>query len=708
MKEDPTPKDRPAEETDKADLPPSYEQVEDSSSEIPLLDLKKDLGSSHTTTVSVDHCIVHLKFLAAIADLRDTVANIDTLFKINDSQAEVFKTQEDQCRALARIKEKRWAVYVARAVDRYITWWNHCVETDSHLPTVTELHDPQKNSMKCDSKMGFQNAMPPLDVMMVWHAHMLNPRAFLEDCIRSAKLPLYMTGFPWEAINSCIDNKNFNYVPGDASREFFESRTGRSWDNLHDSMTKSLNCPRCQKMLPVPWTSGSMSLKLDAAFESCSGYSDNNFSFDCPHCGLCIKHDILKVAKFRKDAEELIHNDRPMPGTIYNPKGIPKPKPLCEQFFPNYLILAVSQELLRYTDLRLNGTVTMMRLRDLIESKIRDRNVRQLVHQKPRRLLRGEGIAVRRMMSRYWDNSSPFALDLVGAVIRQGTFVQKMDNLDWIRSPALVATMDRLIQKYRIFFDIMATNPRCMAVPTLDVDLAWHTHQLSPQRYFDFSSARTSGTFIDHDDKVEENVLSEAFEWTSLMYKKVTNGQIYSECTCWYCEATRERTLRGTGIFPSSSTSRARTAAANLHSDPMISPDPNKNPHISAHNAVRPDGRVTDRARLLERQLKANYDKALRRANKRAGRPIKDIPSGKSFDNSAYYYPMVWGYPFFFIPFYAPYMCDPGICSDAYACNPSCMTTAVGAFGNCVGGTCGAAVAAGSCAGATGGCGKVP
>lgn len=34
------------------------------------------------------------------------------------------------------------------------------------------------------------------------------------------------------------------------------------------------------------------------------------------------------------------------------------------------------------------------------------------------------------MMSRYWDNSSPFALDLVGAVVRQGTFFQKMDKLN--------------------------------------------------------------------------------------------------------------------------------------------------------------------------------------------------------------------------------------------------------------------------------------
>ena len=542
--------------------------------------------------------------------------------------------------------------------------------------------------------------------MMVWHAHMLNPRAFLEDCIRNAKLPLYAAGFPWEAIDSCIDNKNFDYIPGEASREFFERRTGQNWENLYDSTTKSLNCHGCQKTLPVPWTSGSMSLNLGTAFESCSGYSDNNFSFHCPHCSLRIKQDTLKVAKFREDVEELVHNDRPMPGTIYNVRGVPPLKReavrqqfILQQLFPNYLILEVSQEVLRYTDLKLNKTVTMKGLRDLIESKVRDKNVRQRVHKSPRRLMREEGIAVRRMMSRYWDNSSPFALDLVGAVIRQGTFVQKMDKIDWIHSPALVATMNRLIQKYRIFFDIMVTKPHRMAVPTLDVDLAWHTHQLSPKRYFNFSYTRTSGTFIDHDDKVEETVLSDAFEWTSLMYKKITKGQIYSECTCWYCEATRETTLRGNGIFLSSVTSRARTAAANLHSDPQISSDPNKNPHISAHNAVHlKDGGVTaQRVRLIETQLKANYDRALRRANKRAGGSTKDVPDEKSHDNSAFYYPMVWGYPFFFIPFYAPYMCDLGINPDAYACNPSCMTTTFGAFGNCVGGTCSAAVAAGNC-----------
>jgi hypothetical protein len=94
-----------------------------------------------------------------------------------------------------------------------------------------------------------------------------------------------------------------------------------------------------------------------------------------------------------------------MPGTIYNVRGVPPLKrdaiAIGQQLFPNYLILEVSQEVLRYTDLKLNKTVTMKGLRDLIESKIRDKNVRQRVHKSPRRLMRGEGIAVRRMMSRY-------------------------------------------------------------------------------------------------------------------------------------------------------------------------------------------------------------------------------------------------------------------------------------------------------------------
>jgi hypothetical protein len=151
------------------------------------------------------------------------------------------------------------------------------------------------------------------------------------------------------------------------------------------------------------------------------------------------------------------------------------------------------------------------------------------------RLHKNEKVSIRRMMSSYWENSSIFCMNLEGAVIRQGTFVEKMHDIDWLHSPAVHSTMKRLIDKYQNFFTIMATFPRHVAVPTLDVDLAWHTHQLSPPSYRAYSIAKTK-IFIDHDDKIEESALSSAFEWTSKTYQSTFHA-VYSECTCWYCEA---------------------------------------------------------------------------------------------------------------------------------------------------------------------------
>lgn len=55
----------------------------------------------------------------------------------------------------------------------------------------------------------------------------------------------------------------------------------------------------------------------------------------------------------------------------------------------------------------------------------------------------------------------------------QGTFVQKMWKLNWLRSPGLMATVQRAIIKYHRFVGLTVDNPKQSVVPTLDVDLAW-------------------------------------------------------------------------------------------------------------------------------------------------------------------------------------------------------------------------------------------
>ena len=88
---------------------------------------------------------------------------------------------------------------------------------------------------------------------MVWHALMLNPRDYLEDCARFGLKDLWATGMPWALINQAIDT-SFNYsVHGDAKADF-AATTGHTWENVDDSPTKSLQCPMCPQIIEVPWT----------------------------------------------------------------------------------------------------------------------------------------------------------------------------------------------------------------------------------------------------------------------------------------------------------------------------------------------------------------------------------------------------------------------------------------------------------------------
>ena len=555
---------------------------------------------------------------------------------------------------------------------------------------------------------------------MVWHSHMLNPRDYLEDCIRNGRMSTWKTGFPFEAVNNCINDRTLEYTVSAKSQELFEKQIQLSWDNLHDSPAKSLPCPRCNTLNPVPWTRGGIGESLQEAFKESTGYADRSFLATCTRCQGEIDHDRLRVAKFRKDLLALTQDNRPMPGTIFNLNGIPEGPPkrgnpifFTNMMFPNKLLKAVERDMTALTDPRVDWCPNIDKLRSELELKLRDRKALSVVHGGSFKgsIRPGEKVHFRRMMSRYWENFGPFALDLVGAVIRQGTFVQKMDNLDWLHSPTVMQTTARLVKKYEVFLDIMLENPRDMAVPTLDVDLAWHTHQLSPSRYYRYTTSRPHKgmrLFIDHDDKVDENKLSEGFEWTSKMYRRATNGGIYSECTCWYCEATRAPDLYDR-VFSVGSASRARDNAESLHDRPEISSDPDKNPHISAHNAVRPAmrGALEDpRVGTLQRiRLHQNYEKAVRRAEKRGHKRQDSKNSKHGGIEPMYAMPLVWGVPLA-VPFYGPYMCDPGISSSSYACNPSCMNVNAGGVGNCCSGTCGGGVAAGACGGAgSGACG---
>ncbi|KAJ5970608.1 uncharacterized protein N7479_000526 [Penicillium vulpinum] len=666
--------------TEPIDEPPTYQQPNVSHS------ISRDGVSTSEETVGINECITHLKFLAATAKLRNFIRGTDKLFGVCDSEIRNFPDPRKQSQAAVRIQEKRWAVYVARAVERFTVWWQTC------LPSLNSSRISMLDSSS-EAKIAWStDMMPPLDVLMVWHAYMLNPHAFLEDCLRQSKMSLWATGLPWDVVNASIDDETLVFYPGSKARINFETRTGQSWENIDDTPTKALFCLGCKQEIIAPWTEGSIGCDPDVAFAHCIGYADKSLRASCPACKFSITHDSLRVQKFRNDVQKLLKDDLPMPGTLLSQNGTPADDENDDNAsFPNQLIKeGMRSELLQLTDLTENGSATIETIRDHLEGFLKSRSLMRRVNKTI--LAAGnssmpERISLRNMLSRYWDNSSPFAIDLVGAVIRQGTFVDKMDKIGWIRSPNLRSTMGHFVSKYDMFFQIMAKNKGHAVVPTLDIDLIWHTHQLSPARYYTFSTAQTEGIFINHDDKIDEIKLNDAFAWTSKQYQKLTGGKIYSECICWYCEALRESSNQGLSRLISPSTLHAKTNAARLHDSADTTTDGrSQGPHISSHNAVRILAQSDPRAiQTKTAQLESCWEKAQRRSHNR---------SGSRGGGSAYEDPLRKNS-------HGPYERDPEILREIYPCNPACVNITAGVVGNCISGTHGVGLAQGACVSGT-------
>lgn len=110
-----------AEETDQVNLTAAFDNLKISS------------GPSDPT---VETCLAHLKLLFALQSMKEDVGYTDGLWglwdslagppeqlKASDGKAPEEKIQDKKLAVLSKIREKRWALFVARAVERYEVWW---------------------------------------------------------------------------------------------------------------------------------------------------------------------------------------------------------------------------------------------------------------------------------------------------------------------------------------------------------------------------------------------------------------------------------------------------------------------------------------------------------------------------------------------------------------------------------------------------------
>src|SRR5690349_819728 len=88
---------------------------------------------------------------------------------------------------------------------------------------------------------------------MVWHSHMLNPRAFLEDAMLAGMRSFWASGLPWHLVDKAIDT-DFNYTVSADCKDRWTMLTRLPWDSTDGSPVKEILCPGCGNLLEIPWT----------------------------------------------------------------------------------------------------------------------------------------------------------------------------------------------------------------------------------------------------------------------------------------------------------------------------------------------------------------------------------------------------------------------------------------------------------------------
>ncbi|KZV98764.1 hypothetical protein EXIGLDRAFT_746476, partial [Exidia glandulosa HHB12029] len=564
------------------------------------------VGFRETTPfVTVDELEDHLRILGAFSRLKSRV-------ELDGQQPHLAHPLEPAA---------AWTVFLCRAVYRFTRW----------LQAVKVTPD--------------ESSLPPLDVLMVWHAYMLNPLTYKDDADRVLPQLDGLGNFPLRIVAKLIDPSTFNYAVSSEAREFFESIANEPFDppiTTNSEDRAALRCPCCDNKAEYAWP------WVD---DKGTGYAQRDFRAKCPYCEEKFTHEAYGVRKFCD--EVITWRD------VQSDTGSSKISFFLAGMTHRQMISqapTLQKRMLQHVSADATGASFAKDLNwDM--AKLHDWCMEGF---KPQTTLPPRVAAILRR----YTFPGPFSVELTGAVMRQASFIQKMVGMHWTQAQRFKddpSPLVRSIARYHAFMDMMWSNPLSFFVPTLDIDLAWHTHQLKPLAYRT-DTQKFVNIVPDHDDKVEENTLSNAFDITAQAWRR-RFGVPYSLCGCSPdTESRASRTIRKVGsVF---SASRPASAPPTNKRPDLISTEEDLDSglptHPSEHNAVVTDAERAHKLRKKREekhsQMLAKRAKAVEAGNADAWTALQERRTKKKPDdgseaahNAAFMYPVpYWGvtYPY--------------------------------------------------------------
>ncbi|KAH8825474.1 hypothetical protein DL96DRAFT_1608858 [Flagelloscypha sp. PMI_526] len=352
----------------------------------------------------------------------------------------------------------------------------------------------------------------------VWHAYLLNPARYHEDCDRlsickglkllNVAFSMFLDKFP-EILAS---------PPSEARLQFWKSRCN-TWPfdplaSARQSWGLSLRCPYdpCEGM-------------TDSFIDPYGGgYLQKNFYATCSICKRQIRQLNLALRRLTND--------------------------ICSRAPADDLsqYLAGSLFTTQKTSDQSRGQKIKAKLREIIKAKgmsdIETVLMEQYMTWSTIRLwtdfdetLRKDSgtLEIVQLVLECYKSHKPFSIDLAAAVLRQFDFTNKV-NAIWPNPDRFVGDnweedrpLIHAIARYHSFLDLMSAK-QAFYVPTLDIDLAWHTHQLLAGQY-GRDCFKYVGRYVDHDDKVAPTQICDGFDEMSKAWQH-RFGLRYTYCGC--------------------------------------------------------------------------------------------------------------------------------------------------------------------------------
>ncbi|GAA6028926.1 hypothetical protein JCM8097_001509 [Rhodosporidiobolus ruineniae] len=643
-----------------SDYPPSYITHDPSDSPAPpppFVNFPDDypIRGQPVQLLTAGPVKAHLKLLGAFRRLR--------------LAAETIKNPQ-----LAHLDERaRWAVFIAVAVHRF----------EVYLDALSQ-------------HTGLQERVLPLDIALVLHSYQLSPQQYEEDAVRVLPHLKLIQDTVLTGVAKSINPATLEQEVSQEDRQTWQALTKLDFDpllNFASTPGIKLVDPKTGLLSKsyVPWVD-----------DKGKGYAQQGFKV-VNNGGDYWTHETLGIQKLSNDIFRMRHSEvHTLAGTVVSSLDAPERQETSKtgRCVRNALKKQAMVEIASSSyDLgRMMATRKTAKL--LLTTALGPKNKKR----------------VDAILSCY-TRREPFSLDLATAVLRQQSFIDKMYSLGWLepgRFDEDDALLRRCIARYHGFMDLIASTPSMFCVPTLDIDLAWHTHQL--QSVYKAGIVLATGRFILHDDKVEENTLSNGFDITARAWQS-RFGVPYSTCGCPLPSQPPLSRLgrvlgRGNSSFPASTLS----ALSPSLDDADVT-------HPSEHNSLvlpkHKEAMKKRAAREAEMEVRKKRDarereRGGRKWGKREGKGDEEVEAERrrAAHDVAFFAPIP------LVPIYGPigYPVAPGGCCTIDGNSSNCDPSAAGSSGMCgssvgacatAGGNCASSTSAGACgASSSGGCGS--